>query len=193
MKNFFLFKYLKYHLYEKFRFTYFEINLNKFSLTFPIKDDSLNIRKATKEDIEKIKTDLYPEFDDKQEFYKKYINKIGKKDISCFICEKNNKIVHYLIVFENALKSPLMKTPIKKKIITHEYAFLGDAFTVPSARGVWILPRVLEIIIEHLLNNTSNKKAILLVHEDTPGAKVFFRKLGFNEIKNPVSTNFFFG
>ena len=169
-----LFKYFKYHLYEKFRFTYFEINLQKFSLIFPIKDDSLNIRKAIKEDIVKIKTDLYPKFDYKQEFYKKFINKIGAKDISCFICEKDNKIVHYFIVFEKALKSPLMKTPIKKKIITHEHAFLGDAFTVPSARGAWILPKVLKTIIEYLHKNTKNKKAILLVHEDTPGAKVFF-------------------
>ena len=184
--------YIRYHLDEKWQFVYFELNVEDFSFSSPNKDGSILVRQATEKDIPKIETELYPHFTAQQEYDKRHISQLGKKGISCFIAEQNNQIVHYFMLFEKALESPLMITPIKKSLISENDAFLGNAFTLPSARGFWILPEVLASIFSYLSSKNHIRKAILLAHEDTPGAINFFKKIGFHRINDAASPNYFF-
>lgn len=183
-------EYIRYNLYEKWQFVYFELNVEDFSFSSPNKDGSILVRQASEKDIPKIEKELYPHFTSQQEYDKRYISQLGKKGISCFIAEQNKQVVHYFMLFEKALESPLMITPIKKSLISENDAFLGNAFTVPSARGFWILPEVLARIFSHLSSQDHIRKAILLAHEDTPGALNFFNKIGFHRINDAVSPNY---
>jgi ribosomal protein S18 acetylase RimI-like enzyme len=177
-------EYIRYNLTEKWRFIFFEINLTSPPLSLPKKDESILIRRAKIKDHTKIKNDLYPYMDHKYEFDKKYIDKIGETGINCFIAEVDNKVIHYFMVFNSAIDSPLVQTPFDKKMINKDDAYLGNAFTIPSARGKWITPYVVLAIIKYLQNETNATRALLLVHEDTPGAVGFFNRLGFKVIEN---------
>jgi ribosomal protein S18 acetylase RimI-like enzyme len=46
-------------------------------------------------------------------------------------------------------------------------------------------------IIDYLQNESSALRALLLVHEDTPGAVGFFKRLGFKVIENAAPMGFF--
>jgi len=181
IKNIFL--YMSYHLIEKWKFSYFEIQIHNFKSKIPI-DRKLKIINGTKKDIKKIEEDLFPFFTYKQQYDKRFIYNLGEKGINCFLAEKNGKFVHYFMVFSNANQSPLMKTPFNKRRIKDNDIYIGNAFTVPFERGSLILPSVLNEIFKYFKNNFKLKKrAILLVHEDTLGAVKFFSILGFNKIK----------
>ena len=176
--------YIRYHVKDKWRFIYFELNLTEVYYSLPEMDASLVVRRAMFGDIKKIQDDIYPFMTSKQEFDKRYIERIGDDDFECFFAEKNGKVVHYFIVFNSALNSPLLQTPFDKKKILPNDAYLGNAFTVPEARGIWIVPHVLLSIISYFHNKKNMRRALLLVHEDTPGAVGFFKRLGFNVINN---------
>lgn len=176
--------YLINHLKEKWRFVYFEIDLNEEICSFPKVRDSFVIRIAKKEDIQRIEADVYPSIEPNQEYDKRYISKIGADGFKCFIVEKDNLIIHYFLVFEKALESPLMRTPFYKDKILSSDAYLGSAFTIPSARGLWVMPCVLGEILSFLKNNTSATRALVLVHEGTAGAVDFFARLGFSRVEN---------
>ena len=169
---------------EKWRFIYFEIDLSISHFSLPKKDDSLLIRRAETKDYTKKKNDIYPYMGHKQEFDKKYLEQISKSNINCFIAEIDNKIIHYFMVFDSAIESPLVQTPFDKKRITRHDSYLGNAFTIPNARGKWITPHVVLAIIEYLKDETDSTRALLLVHKDTPGAVGFFNRLGFKVIEN---------
>ena len=77
-----------------------------------------------------------------------------------------------------------MITPFKKSLIEESDAFLGNAFTIPKARGYWVLPEVLSEIIAYLKTNKEINRAILIAHTDTPSAIQFFEKIGFKVIKD---------
>ena len=113
---------------------------------------------------------------------KRYISRIGESSFKCFIAENEGKIIHYFLVFDKALESPLMQTPFYKEKAYDSDAYLGSAFTLPSARGLWVMPLVLTEIILFLKNNTNATRALVLVHEDTVGAVTFFSRLGFSII-----------
>ncbi|MBU2510538.1 hypothetical protein KJ966_04340 [bacterium] len=185
-------KYILYNLKEKWRFVYFELDLNKEIFTLPPIDGSISIRRSVREDIPRIQSELYPVFTDKQEYDKRHIVQMGNNGIECFIAEKDYKIVHYFMVFVNALKSPLIDTPFDKRKILQGDAYLGNAFTNPNCRGTWIVPHVLLEVIDFLKKTGEVKRILLLVHEGTPGAVVFFKRLGFNIIDNSVSDNWLF-
>tara|TARA_B100001250_G_scaffold26775_1_gene22089 strand:- start:17506 stop:19038 length:1533 start_codon:yes stop_codon:yes gene_type:complete len=176
-------EYLSYHLNEKWEFVYFELSVEDFSFINPKADSRIEVKKATQSDIKKIENDLYPHFTHKQDFDKKYISQIGEHGINCFIASIDNQIVHYFMLFENALDSPLMVTPFKENLAQRNDAYLGNAFTIPQTRGYWILPMVLSEIFSHLKTKKDIKRTILLVHTDTPSATDFFQKIGFKIIE----------
>ena len=177
-------KYIRYNLNEKWRFIFFEINLTMPPFSLPKKDESILIRRAITKDYIKIKNDLYPHMGHKQEFDKKYFDQISETGVNCFIAELDNKLIHYFMVFDSAMDSPLIQTPFDKQMINKSDAYLGNAFTIPSARGKWITPHVVLTIIKYLQNETNASRALLLVHKDTPGAVGFFNRLGFKVIEN---------
>ena len=169
-------EYVRYNLTEKWRFVFFEINLTTPPFSLPKKDELILIRRAETKDYTKIKNDLYPYMEHKQEFDKKYLDQISETGINCFIAEVDNKVIHYFMVFNSAIESPLVQTPFDKQMLTLDDAYLGNAFTIPSARGKWITPHVVLTIIKYLQNETNSTRALLLVHKDTPGAVGFLNK-----------------
>jgi len=184
-------QYISYHLNEKWKFVYFELVVEEFSFQKRNKDSNIEVKKATKADLSKISSDLYRHFTHQQDFDKKYISQIGEKGINCFVAVINNQIVHYFMLFENALESPLMITPFKKRLIEESDAFLGNAFTIPKARGYWVLPEVLSEIFSYLQTNKGINRAILIAHTDTPSATEFFEKIGFKVIKDATKQPLF--
>jgi len=180
-------KYFLNNLYEKWRYIYLELNVNDFAFKFLKKDDSLVISLAAKKDIKEIKKDLYPQFDSNQEFFKQFIERIGEDRFSCFIAKRDRRIVHYFIVFENAIDSPLVKTPLRNSLYSDKDAYLANAFTVPSERGKWILPGVIAAVMDYLNKETEVKRVLVLVHKGTPGAVTFYKHLGFRKIEDATN------
>jgi len=178
-----IWSYLKYHSREKWRFIYFELDLSKKHFTLPPPGDTITIRILQQDDIEKFKIDIYPYMTEKQEYDKRFVENPDDYNCLFFIAENEGRIIHYFVVFVNVLDSPLMETPFNKQQLRSGDAYLGNAFTVPDARGHWIVPHVLQNIISYLQSETQARRAILLVHEDTPGAAAFFKRLGFAEIQ----------
>jgi GNAT superfamily N-acetyltransferase len=185
------FAYVRYHTKEKWRFVYFELDLTANPYSLPEIGSSMAVRRAKPEDIEKIITDIYPYMGEIQEFDKQFIERVGDSNYECFITEKDCKLVSYLIVFKKANQSPLMKMPFKKKLITESDACLGSAFTVPDARGMWIIPHVLLTIIDYLQKESSALRILLLMNVDTPGALGFYKRLGFKIIENAAPKGLF--
>ena len=182
--------YTSYTLREKWRFIYFELALDKLPYSLPEIDPSYTIRIAEWADISKIQSDIFPFLTAKEENDKLAISRIGEVGFRCFIVEKDNKIVHYFLVYENALNSPLAKTPLYKKFILETDAYLGSAFTVPGARGAWIMPQIILKILALLEKETDATRVLLVVHESTVGARAFFCRLGFKEIEDAVPLSF---
>lgn len=183
--------YVRYHTKEKWRFVYFELDLTANPYSLPETGSSMAVRRAQSADISKIKNDLYPYMEDKQEFDKRYIDQIGEGNYNCFIAEIDNKVVHYFMVFNSATDSPLMQTPFDKHKVKEKDAYLGNAYTIPDERGMWIVPHVLLRIIHYLQKETTATRALLLVHENTPGAEGFFSRLGFNVIDDAYPKSLF--
>jgi len=179
--------YFRHHLIEKWKFVYFELDLGLTSFSLPESDSSLKIREATLKDIEKIKLDLYPHMSEKQDYDKRYIEQIGTNKCTCFIAEFDKKLIHYFMVFESAINSPLMQSPFDKNKLFKCDAYIGNAFTVKGTRGHSVTTYVLLKIIKYLQKDKNISRAILLVHKDTPGAVGFFSRLGFKVIKNAES------
>ena len=181
-----LFCYIRYNLKDKWRFIYFELDLTADPYSLPDMGESMVVRRAQSIDISKIKNELYPYLEDTQEFDKRYIDRIGEGNINCFIAEVDNKVVHYFIVFNEATDSPLMQTPFDKQKVTKKDAYMSSTFTIPEARGKWVVPYVILSIIDYFQKETNATRALLLVHEDTPGAVGFYSRLGFEVIDDAV-------
>jgi ribosomal protein S18 acetylase RimI-like enzyme len=178
----------KYHLKDKWEFIYLEIDITALTFSLPNMDDSLSVRIADRKDISKIETDIgiHLADDDREQ-----IQRIGEEGFSCFIGTKNGKVIHFFIVYESAINSLLAKTPFEKKKIYKTDAYLGSAFTIPEARGLWVVPSSLVKILEHL-KNKNIQRAIVLVHKDTPGAANFYQRLGFKIVNDAVPNSLFF-
>lgn len=181
--------FLRNHLREKWRFTYFELELNNAVFDLPPIDDSLVLREATRGDIPRFEKDIYPHLSQGEQNDHRYISEIGNDEFICYIGEYNNRIVHYFLVYKSALNSPLTKTPLYRSQIKQGDAYLGSTFTVPEVRGLWIVPHSIASIIKSLQQIKTVKRVLVLVHHDTPGAIEFYKRMGFTEMKNaaPVS------
>lgn len=176
-------RYVLYKLKDQWEFVYFELPIDEaiFCLTM---GEPLVVRPAVRGDIARFESDIYPFLCGYGENDKRYISLIGKERVRCFVAEKDDKLVHYFLVFDRALESPLMDTPFDKTKVRSRDAYLGSAFTSPHARGAWIMPYSLSKICEYLKNHTDATRAFLFVHKDTPGAVSFFQRLGFKVIAN---------
>jgi len=179
-----LINYVMYNLVDKWKFIYLELELNDYIFSLENTNDSLVVRVAERNDVDKIKEDIYPQLGPAEENDKKYIERIGDDDFTCFIVEKDGCIIHYFLIFEKALNSPLAKTPFNMSLIKENDAYLGTAFTAPKARGLWVVPISLSAILKYLRDSAKCKKVYVLVHKDTPGAKDFYVKLGFDVVTN---------
>ena len=91
-------------------------------------------RKANLADRNKIQNDIYPYLDGYGENDKKYLEEPNTHTV--IIAEKNNKIIHYFLVFEDSKNSPLVRTPIKKNILKNKSAYLGSAFTTNQESSI---------------------------------------------------------
>ena len=189
-----LFKYIKYNLKSKWGFIYLERVLDDKMFSMKINEELFSIRIAKQRDIPKIKKDIYPLLpEDDKENDGRDIEQIGTSDnLFCFIAEKEGKIIHYFLVYPSAVDSPLIKTPFSKMKIGDEASYLGSAFTIPEARGLWVVPASLSFIMQYLKNNIQAKKTYVLVHKDTLGAVEFYEKLGFCKVENAVSKGLLF-
>lgn len=176
----------KYHLKDKWEFIYLGIDLTAPTFSIPGMDESLSVRIAGRNDIPKIESDIgiHLAEDDRRQ-----IQRIGEDDFFCFIATRNEKIIHFFLVYENAINSLLAKTPFDKKKMHKTDAYLGSAFTVPDARGLWVVPVVLMKILEHFKDRKNINRALVLVHKETPGAAGFYQRLGFSIIQNPEEHN----
>ncbi|MDC3240695.1 hypothetical protein OAU43_06120 [Gammaproteobacteria bacterium] len=164
------------------KYIYLNLELDQFDNSFVRDNEGLNIYLADISDKEKIKADLYPYFDNQQNYFKQYLS-FDDNDVLCYLASKETKIVHYFLVFKNAKNSPLNKTRFKTKIGNYDHAaYLGNAFTISSERGGWIVLQVLSVIINELKISYNIKNALVLVHPDTPGALKFYQRLGFKRV-----------
>ena len=168
-------------LIDQWGLIYLELPLDKVDLSLPV-NEAFNLRFATRDDISKIKSDIYPVLDDYGEYDKQHIEKIGEKGIQCVIAEENDKVVHYFLVFDLALDAPIMRTPINKAVITANDASLGSQFTNPQARGKSISLYSLSAILKYLQTETNATRVLTIIHKDTPGAVPFHKRLGFTKI-----------
>lgn len=173
-----LFSYIKHHVIEKWRFVYLEFDLKKKIFELPSPEE-LSIRISTEKDLARFKSDVFPHLTPNQGFDKRLIIGGYDSDMQIYIAERKNKIIHYFIFFKNALNSPLVDTPVNKRLLLNTDAYLGGTFTVPDARGSWIVAHVLQKILMSLKAEGVTQRVIMIVHPDTPGAIKFFEKMGF--------------
>ena len=177
---------IKYQLLDKWKFIYFEIDIRDYkSMSLINNGKQMNFRKADVSDIKNFKNNIYPYLKGYGNNDKKYLENPEANDV--FICEKNNKIIHYFLFFSDAKKSPIISTPINNNLLDN-YAYLGSAFTVPSERGTWIMAYSISYILKYLKEKTEIKKILLIIHPSTPGAKQFFERVGFN-VMNDCAPN----
>ena len=185
-----LFRYVRSNVKDKFEYTYFELSLENPPYSLPSLDESFLIRIAQPHDIPKIQSNIYPFLTVSEEYDKWYLARIGEEGFSCFIVEKDDKIVNYTLVFHNAHDSPLTKTPIYKTKVFNSDAYLSTVFTVPDARGAWIVPHALLFELKFLKEKIKASRVLLLVHKETKGAKEFYLRLGFRIMENVSPSSF---
>jgi ribosomal protein S18 acetylase RimI-like enzyme len=169
---------------DKWKYIYLEKSIDAKEIMLPKKDESLIIRIAQRNDISRIRADIYPYLTSSEGNDWRYLERIGDHDFTCFVAEKDKKIIHYFLVFDDALYSPLVKTPFYKNNIISGDAYLGTAFTVPDARGTWVVPYSLQFIFDYFKSKKIVSRALVIVHKDTPGAQEFYKFLGFNVVEN---------
>lgn len=174
---------LTYHLDNKWHFVYLQFELRDHFTGIPM-SDSLAIRIAGMEDIEQIRVQLFPEMKGEQVHEKKYFDRLNRRDVRCFIAERDGKLVHYSWVFLDAGASPLAAVPFDRRKLRPGDVYIGPVFTAPGARG-FIYPQVLAEIIRHLKSDPSAARLLLLVYGRNPPAVSFYKRLGFLEIDNP--------
>ncbi len=186
--------YAKYNLVEKWQFTFLEIPLTGDIFFMPEPSESLTIRLATYGDLPNIKNDIYPYLTSEEIRHDgQYFERIGDDDddFVCFIAIVNEKIVHYFLIYKNAAKSPLVKIPFNKSLLKQGESYIGTAFTIPDARGMWIMPLSLSRALIYLRDAVKSDKAYVIVHKDTSGAEDFYKKLGFTVVDNAYKNNFY--
>ena len=176
-------EFLKSKFFDQRKYIYLKLETKNFRYSSARVDNSLDVFLANSDDKEDIKRDLYPYFiNEKQEYFKQFLN-FDREDILCYLGKKNNKIAHYFLVHIDLKNSPLRKTRFKKIMNSYsEYAYLGNAFTIPEERGGWIFLIVLSKIIKDLKDLYGFERMVLIMHEDTKGAVKFYQRLGFEVI-----------
>tara|TARA_B100000700_G_C14876886_1_gene776102 strand:- start:276 stop:929 length:654 start_codon:yes stop_codon:yes gene_type:complete len=170
-----------YHLYEKWNLFYMTYNLQKQKLKFGDKYHD-SIFKASVDDINKIKSDLYPSMI--EDYDVRYFKQLGRDGFDCFLCEQAGHFIHYSWIFYDLAKSPLSSTPIGIKRFCERSLFWGPTFTVPNSRGL-IYPYVFSKIVLFLRAETNFEHILICAYKGNKGAVKFYKNLGFEELSNP--------
>lgn len=175
-----IFAYIIYHLNSKWHFVYIEFPLQQPIFSFTVKEPLL-VRIATPDDMDRIKSEIFPVLEGDLSYDKRYFRLLDQPDIKCFLAEKDGKLVHYSWVFMDASSSLLMDVPFDKRKLRQGDAFIGPVFTTPNARGLVYL-HVLSVILHYLQSNEYARRALGFVDGRNPAAVSFFKRLGFTEI-----------
>ena len=183
--------YVQYHARSKWSFVYFEFPLERriFPLNGP---DSVVVRIASREDLGRIRSEIFPVLDGEWRYEKRYFDLLDDPEIKCFLAEKDGKLVHYSWVFLDALRSPMRDVPFDERKLRKGDAYIGPIFTNPSARGL-IYPRVLVTILRYLKENRSADRVVLFVQGRNPSAVAFYHRLGFKAIEDAQPGTFLSG
>ena len=128
------------------------------------------------EEVEKIQHDIFPYMSELAISDKREILEIGKKDMLCFLAERDNKFVHYTLIYTNIFNSPLMQTPFDKSSLSSQHVYLSSAYTVDSERGSWIHLQALSYIIEYLKTPLTQKEILSLSKKLGLSPSEFVRK-----------------
>ncbi len=177
-----IYDYLISKVFVEQKYIYLSLDAENFKHSLNKTDINSKVFVANSDDRESIEEDLFPHFDKQQDYFKQFL-KFDREDILCYLCKKNHRLIHYFLVFKNAKTSPLLKTRFKKNLDSYDQtAYLGNAFTISSERGGWIVLQVLSKIIQDFSDLHGISKFIVLVHPDTPGALKFYQKCGFKII-----------
>lgn len=175
-------EFLKYHLESKWDFAYLQYGLEKELGRVPM-DGSLTIRLASAEDLDRIRTELFPAMVGEQEYEKRYFDLLGQQDIRCFVAERDGRLVHYSWVFLDPRMSPIAEVPFSHRTLRPGDVFIGPVFTLPTARGL-IYPQVLSWVVRYLKECTDAIRLVLFVRGTNLVAVSSYRRLGFTELEN---------
>ena len=174
-----IYSFLKFQLVDQKNYVFLSLSSVDFKHSIVKYDENLKIFLANSSHKLKIKNDLIPHFDEQQDYFKQFLD-FEREDILCYLCEKDNKIVHYFLVFTDSKNSPLKKTRFKKSLKSFsQSAYLGNTFTIKKERGGWIVLQVLSKIVRDLEELHDIKDILVLIHPETRGALKFYQRLGF--------------
>lgn len=171
-----------YHLDSKWDFVYMEFQLTKEFARLPAME-GLIVRTASPADLPRIRNELFPEMTGEQEYDRRYFELLGKTGVSCFVAEREGRLLNYSWVFLDAAKSPLVDVPLDRRVLHQGDVYVGPVFTVPSARG-FIYLQVLSAIVATLQQSGDARRIVLFVQGRNPAAVSFYKRLGFTEIAN---------
>lgn len=171
--------YARYKLYDQWHFVYFAFPLER-ELTLS-SVPSVALRKATSEDLPKIKQELFL-YMEGDEGDKEYFKFLGQEGIECFLVERDGILVNFTWLFTDLTHAPIMRTPLPKKKLRKGDAFIGPIFTRPDVRGLWIFPSVLAHIVDDLKGSKGIYRALVFVYDKNPGAVRFYERLGFERL-----------
>lgn len=170
-------RYVRYHLFDKWHFVYFEFALAGATPTFP-RPEGLTARVATRADRERIVRDLFPELVGELEYDRRYFEAIdADPGFKCYVAESDGRIVHYSWVRLDAAESPLASLPFGP--LRPGDAYIGPVFTSPRARGMVYLFVLGDILRD--LKAAGKGRLLLMVDGRRPSAVGFYRRLGFKE------------
>ena len=85
---------MKARFFDQKKFVYLSLNSEDFKYSLVKSDGNLEILVAKEENKTEIINDLYPYFDQDQEYFKQFLN-FDREDILCYLGKRNDKIVHY--------------------------------------------------------------------------------------------------
>lgn len=171
-------RHFKYHLKDKWRFVYLEFTFDR--PIQPLTDSSLLIRRIGPSDLEQVRRDLLPHLTGEQSYDTRYFETMGEKGSTCFVVEREGRLIHYSWVFTDIFRSPITKVPFDLSKLRSNDSYIGPVFTVPGSRGMTYL-YVLPVILEHLVE-IGVKRALVLVDQNNAAAKSFYLKFGFKLI-----------
>jgi ribosomal protein S18 acetylase RimI-like enzyme len=172
--------YLVYHLIDKWHFVYLEFSLEQRITSFQI-NPPMTVKVATFEDLDRIKSEIFPSLKGELNYEKRYFDFLGQEGIMCFLAEKDGKLVHFSWVFLDAFKSPMMDVPFDKSMLKKGDAYIGPIFTNRAARGLVYL-QVLSKILLYLKENGYANRVVLFVEGRNSSAVSFYKRLGFREM-----------
>lgn len=127
----------------------------------------VTIRLAQSRDVHRL-TEKFKKFGEGTAF-----KRLEKGDL-CFIAEKDGDIVHYTWF---ALNEAYVDELERKIQVSHDYAYLYDAYTVPEYRGMGLTFKGVQIYFDYLHERGIKKTLYVISPNNLPSLRVA-RKVG---------------